>query len=85
MLENGCSRPVRSLSKLLRGKSSNHYEDFYYLNCFNSCSTKNRLKEHEELCNKHGSCHIEMRKWLEKNVKIQSCRKIIKSSICNLS
>ena len=44
-----CNLPVKSLSKLLKGKSSNHHGDFYYLNCFNSYSTKNRLKEHEEL------------------------------------
>ena len=80
-----CNRPVKSLSKLLRGKSSNHHGDFYCLNCFNSYSTKNRLKEHEELCNKHGSCRIKMPKWVKKNIKTQSWRKIIKSSICNLS
>ena len=44
-----CNSPVKSLSKLLREKSSNHHGDFYCLNCFNSYSTKNRLKEHEEL------------------------------------
>ena len=53
MLYNGklCNRPVKSLSKLLRGKSSNHNRDYYCLNCFNSYTTENRLKEHEEICN----------------------------------
>ena len=33
--EKLCNRPVKSLSKLLIGKSSNHHGD-YCLNCFNS-------------------------------------------------
>ena len=53
-----CNRPVKSLSKLLRGKSSNHHGGFYCLNCFNSYSTKNRLKKPEELCNKHYSLFL---------------------------
>ena len=55
---------VTSLSALLQGKSSNHKEDFYCLNCFNSYTTNNKLKEHEEMCNNHDSCHIEMSKWV---------------------
>ena len=51
-----------NLSALLQGKSSNHKEDFYCLNCFYSYTTKNKLKEHEETCNNHDSCHIEMHK-----------------------
>ena len=87
MLYNGklCNRPVKSLSKLLRGKSSNHNGDYYCLNCFNSYSTENRLKGHEEICNKNDSCRIIIPKWVEKRIKIQSWSKIIKSSICNLS
>ena len=38
---------VTSLFALLQVKSSNHKEDFYCLNCFNSYTTKNKLKEHE--------------------------------------
>ena len=34
------NHPVKSLSKLLKGTSSNHKRDFYCLNCFNSCNTK---------------------------------------------
>ena len=37
-----------SLSALLQGKSSNHKEDFYCLNCFNSYTTKNKLIQHEK-------------------------------------
>ena len=66
---------VTNLSALLQRKSSNHGGDFYCLNCFNSYTTKNKCKEHEEICNNYDSCHIEMLKWVEKNIKIQSRRK----------
>ena len=39
---------VTNLSGLLQGNSSNHEGDFYCLNCFNSYTSKNKLKEHEE-------------------------------------
>ena len=39
---------VNNLSALLQKISSNPKEDFYCLNSFNSCTTKNKLKEHEE-------------------------------------
>ena len=42
-----------NLSALRQRKSSNHREDFYCLTCFNSYTTKNKLKEHEEICNNH--------------------------------
>ena len=57
---------VTNLSALLQGNSSNHEGDFYCLNCFNSYTTKNKLKEHEEICNNHDSCRIETPKWAEK-------------------
>ena len=55
-----------NLSALLQENSSNHEEDFYCLNCFNSYTSKNKLKEHEEICNNHNSCSIEMPKWVGK-------------------
>ena len=73
---------VTNFSGLLQGKSPNHDGDFYCLNCFNSYTTKNKLKKHEEVCNNHDSCYIEMLKCIEKILKY---RKIIKGSICNLS
>ena len=73
---------VTNLSGLLQGNSSNHEGDFYCLNCFNSYTSKYKLKEHEETCNNHDSCRIEMPEWVE---KIQSRRKIIKIAICYLS
>ena len=36
--------PVKKLSALLRGITSKHDEDFYYLNCFHSNSTEKNLK-----------------------------------------
>ena len=35
---------VTNLSGLLQGNSSNHEGDFYCLNCFNSYTSKNKLK-----------------------------------------
>ena len=39
---------VSNLSALFEGKSSNHHGYFYCLNCFNSYTSKNKLKEHEK-------------------------------------
>ena len=46
MLHNGkmFNLPLKSLFRLLKGKSPNHKGDFCCLKCFNSCSTENRLK-----------------------------------------
>ena len=64
---DGYNRPIRSLSRLLRGILSNHVGDYYHLNCFHSKSTDNALKKHERLCGNHDYCHIVM---LEENKKI---------------
>ena len=71
--------PINNLSALLQGKSSNHYGDFYCLNCFNSYTTKNKLKEHEEICNNHNRCHIEMPKWVKKILKYNPGEKSLKA------
>ena len=60
---------VTNLSGLLQGNSSNHEGDFYCLNCFNSYTSKNKLKEHEEICNNQDSCRIEMPEWVNKILK----------------
>ena len=39
---------VKILPALLTGITSNYKEDFYYLNCFQSYSTKEKLKEKQE-------------------------------------
>ena len=51
---------MKSLSASLKGKSSNHVGNFYCLNCFHSCRTKNRLKKLERVCNDHDYCYVEM-------------------------
>ena len=60
---------VTNLSALLKWISSNHKEDFYCLTCFNSYTSKNKLKEHEEICNNNDSCRIHMPSWAEKTLK----------------
>ena len=61
---------VKSLSALLRGITSNHNEDFYCLNCFHSCSTKEKLEKHEKVCNDHDHCYVEI---LNDKDKILKC------------
>ena len=41
---------VKKLSALLKGITGNDYGDFYCLNCFHSCTTKNKIKKHENAC-----------------------------------
>ena len=60
---------VTNLSGFLEGNSSHHKGDFYCLNCFNSYTSENKLKEHEEICNNHDSCHIEMPERVNKILK----------------
>ena len=69
---------VSNLSALLEGKLSNHHGDFYCLNCFNSYSTENALKEHEVISNEHKSCRIEMPKRFEKILKCSPGEKSLK-------
>ena len=64
---------------MLAKKSSNHDGGFYCLNCFNSYTSKNKLKEHEEICNNQDSCHIEMPKWVEKILKYNPGEKLLKA------
>ena len=59
--------------------SSNDKGDFYCLNCFNSYTAKNKLKEHEEICNNHDSCRMEMSKWVEKILKYNPGEKSLKA------
>ena len=56
-----------------------HEGNFYYLNCFNSYTSKNQLKEHEEICNNHDSCRIGMPKWVEKILKCNPGEKSLKA------
>ena len=58
--DNGFNRPIRSLSRLLRGITSSNNGDFYCLGCLHSFRTDNKLKKHERLCNNHDFIHAEM-------------------------
>ena len=65
---------------MLEENSSNYHGDFYCLNCFNSYTSKNKLKEHEEICNNHNSCRIEMPEWVKKILKHNPGEKSLKAS-----
>ena len=82
MISNGKNQhyhAVTNLSALLAKKSSNHDGCLYCLNCFNSYTTENKLKEHEEICNNHDSYHIEMPKQAEKILKYIHGEKSLKA------
>ena len=51
---------VKSISRLLRGITSNHNGDFYCLNCLHSYTTEKKLKKHERICKDHDFCDIKM-------------------------
>ena len=70
---------VRSLSALLRRITSNHNGDFYCLNCLHSYRTKNKLKKHEKLCNKHDYCYAEMPKQYNNTLKYNYGEKSLKA------
>ena len=60
LTDDGLNRPIRSLSRLFTGMTSNHDGDFYCLNCLHSFRTDNALKRHERLCDNNDYCHVEM-------------------------
>ena len=51
---------VKNLLGLLRGITSNHYGDFYCLNCFHSYRTKNKLEAHKKICENHDYWDVEI-------------------------
>ena len=70
---------VTDISPLFHKLSSNHDGDFYCLNCFSSYTTKNKLKEHEEICNNNDNCCIGMPSWAEQTFKYNSGEKSLKA------
>ena len=58
--DDGFNRPIRSLSRLFRGITSNNHGDFYCLSCLQSFRTDNAHKKHERLCGNNDYCHVEM-------------------------
>ena len=69
---------VKNLSRLLRGITSNHKEDFYCLNCFCSYSTKTKLEDHKKICENHNCCHVEMPTKDNNTIKYNQLKKSIK-------
>ena len=57
---------VKNLSALLRGITGNNNGDFYYLNCFRSYTTKNKLEKHKNVCDNYlciimyNNCYVKM-------------------------
>ena len=49
-----------------------------YFSGINLYTTKNKLKEREEICNNHNICRIEMPKWVEKISKHNPGEKSLK-------
>ena len=58
--DDGFNLPIKSLSRLFRGVTSNHVGDFYCLNCLHSFRTDNSLKKYERLCDSNDYCSAEM-------------------------
>ena len=66
---------IKNLSGLLRGVTSNHNGDFYFLNCLHSYRTKSKLKKHEKICKNHDFCNLKM---------LDAKKKITKTCVCYL-
>ena len=58
--ENWHYLAVKSLSRLLRGITSNHDDDYYCLNCFHSNRTENNLNVHKKICENNEYYNIEI-------------------------
>ena len=54
------NRPIRKLSRLFRGITSNNHGDLFCLGCLHSFQTDNALKKYERLCGNNDYCHGEM-------------------------
>ena len=80
---------VKSVPALFRGNTSNRNGDFYCLNCFHSCSTKNKLKKHERVCNAYDYFYVEIpnkdSKILKCNNKEKSLTLICMKYFCNVT
>ena len=69
---------VKQLPALLRAITSKHVGDFYCLNYFHLYRTKNKLKKHENVCENHDYCYIEMPNEDNKILKYNHGEKSIK-------
>ena len=69
---------VEKLSILLKGITSKHKGDYYCLNCFNSYSTKEKLKKHRNVCENHDYFYVEMPEKDNKIIKYNYGEKYMK-------
>ena len=76
--DNEFNRPIKSLSRLFRGITSNNYGDFYCLCCLNSFRTDNALKKHERLCGNNDYCHVEIPTENDSTLKYNHAEKSLK-------
>ena len=60
---------VKILSALIRRITSKHEGDFYCLNCFQSYTKENKLKNHKSVCENHDYCYVEMPEEYNKTLK----------------
>ena len=74
--EGGFYLAVKKLSALLRGVTSKHHGDFYYLNCFHSFATENKRESHKKECENKDFYNIIMPSEDTKNIRIKSISKI---------
>ena len=51
---------VKSLPALFRRIAGNNNGDFYCLNCFQSYTTKNKLRKQKKVCENYDYCYVEM-------------------------
>ena len=70
---------VQGLSALFRRIAGNNNGDFYCLNCFQSYTTKNKLKKHKNVCENHDYCYVEMPEEYNKILKYDKGEKSMKS------
>ena len=75
--ENWHYLTVKKLSRLLRGITSNHVEDFV-INCFHSYRTENKLEAPKKICENRGYCHAEMPTKDNNTIKYNQGEKSIK-------
>ena len=72
---------LKKLSALFRGITSKHVGDFYCLNCFHSYCTKDKLKKHENVCENHDYCYVEIPKEDNKILKYNHGNKSMKIQV----
>ena len=58
--KDGFTRPTKSFSRLMHGKSSKSHENCYCYGCFHSFRCQSTLEKHTQLCKDHRYCKINL-------------------------